>query len=59
MVELEDEIFLFCSEIYEFKIGMFEKFYDVMEGEMEGCCVNIVFFGMVGFGKLVLINFIF
>ncbi|CAH3119377.1 unnamed protein product [Pocillopora meandrina] len=59
MAELEDEISSLCSEIHEFKIGTFEKFYDAMEGEMEGCCVNIVFFGMTGSGKSALINTIF
>ena len=59
MAELEDEISSLCSEIQEFKIGTFEKFYDAMEGEMEGCCVNIVFFGMTGSGKSALINTIF
>ena len=59
MAELEDEISSLCSEIHEFKIGTFEKFYDAMEGEMEGCCVNIVFFGMAGSGKSALINTIF
>ena len=59
MAELEDEISSLCSEIHEFKMGTFEKFYDAMEGEMEGCCVNIVFFGMAGSGKSALINSIF
>ena len=59
MAELEDEISSICSEIHEFKIGTFENFHDAMEGEMEGCCVNIVFFGMTGSGKSALINTIF
>ena len=59
MAELEDEISSICSEIHEFKIGTFENFHDAMEGEMEGCCVNIVFFGIAGSGKSALINTIF
>ena len=59
MAELEDEISSLCNEIHEFKIGTFENFHDAMEGEMESCCVNIVFFGMAGSGKSALINSIF
>ena len=59
MAELEDEISSLCNEIHEFKIGTFENFHDAMEGEMESCCVNIVFFGMAGSGKSALINTIF
>ena len=59
MAELEDEISSLCNEILLFKIGTFEKFHDAMEGEMDGCCVNIVLFGMAGSGKSALINTIF
>lgn len=56
---LEDEILLLCREVFDYNIGKYEMFYDVLEGEMEGCFINIVFFGMCGFGKFVLINFIY
>lgn len=59
MAGQEDEILSLCSGIREYKIGKFEEYHDAMEGEMEGCLVNIVLFGMTGSGKSALINTIF
>lgn len=51
-----DDISSLCSRILEYKIGTYEEFHDAMEGEMEGCLLNIVLFGMFGSGKSALIN---
>ena len=59
MAELQDEISSLCDRIRDYKIGDFEKFHDAIEGEMEGCCINIAVFGMTGSGKSALINTIF
>ncbi|KAJ7326038.1 hypothetical protein OS493_028761 [Desmophyllum pertusum] len=56
----EDEISMLCNKLLGYKIGEYmEKFHDALEGEMEGCCVNIPLFGMTGSGKSALINTIF
>ena len=57
--QLEDEISQLCDKILEYKIGAYEKFYDMLEGEMEGCRLNIALFGMPGSGKSALINTIY
>ena len=53
---LEDEISLLRREVLDYNIGKYETFHDALEGEMEGCFINIVFFGMRGSGKSALIN---
>lgn len=57
--QIEDEISQICSRILEYKIETYEEFHDAMDGEMEGCCLNAVLFGMTGSGKSALINTIF
>ncbi|KAJ7326036.1 hypothetical protein OS493_028759 [Desmophyllum pertusum] len=47
------------DKIIDYKVGEYEEFHDALEGEMEGCCVNIALFGMTGSGKSALINTIF
>lgn len=56
MEVLGDEITSLRSEILEYNIGKYQTFHDALEGEMEGCFLNIVFFGMFGSGKSALIN---
>ena len=53
---LEDEISLLRREVLDYNIGKYETFHDALEGEMEGCFINIVFFGIFGSGKSALIN---
>ena len=57
--QIEDEISQLCSQMREYKIGTFEEFHDALDGEMEGCPLNIALFGMTGSGKSALINTIF
>ena len=57
--QIEDEIYQLCDRILEYKIETYEKFLDSLDGEMEGCCLNAVLFGMTGSGKSALINTIF
>ncbi|PFX16698.1 uncharacterized protein LOC111341866 [Stylophora pistillata] len=56
MEVLGDEITSLRTEILEYNIGKYQTFHDALEGEMEGCFLNIVFFGMFGSGKSALIN---
>lgn len=56
MEVLGDEIASLRTEILEYNIGKYQTFHDALEGEMEGCFLNIVFFGMFGSGKSALIN---
>lgn len=48
-----------CRKILDYKVGAYEQFYDALDGEMEGCSLNIALFGMTGSGKSALINTIF
>ena len=57
--QIEDEISQLCSQMHEYKIGTYEEFHDALDGEMEGCRLNAVLFGMTGSGKSALINTIF
>ena len=57
--QIEDEISQLCSRMHEYKIGTYEEFHDALDGEMEGCRLNAVLFGMTGSGKSALINTIF
>ena len=58
-LELQHVITELCGRILEYKIGTYEEFYDALDGEMEGCRLNIALFGMAGSGKSALINTIF
>lgn len=55
----EDEISELRSKILGYNVGDYEQFPDALDGEMEGCCLNIALFGMTGSGKSALINTIF
>ncbi len=57
--QLEDDISMLCSKLLDYKIGNYEEFLDALDGEMEGCRLNIALFGMTGSGKSALINTIF
>ena len=54
--QIEDEISQLCCRILDYKIGAYEDFHDALDGEMEGCRLNLALFGMTGSGKSALIN---